>query len=41
MASAPVLHADVGNHRIDDEAIVASYFAMLTQMCDDAATATK
>jgi predicted TIM-barrel fold metal-dependent hydrolase len=39
MHDFPGLYADVGNHRIDDEALVAAYFEMLRAMRDDPATA--
>ena len=39
MHDFPGLYADVGNHRIDDEALVQAYFAMLNAMRDDASTA--
>jgi predicted TIM-barrel fold metal-dependent hydrolase len=34
-----VLYADVGNHRIDDQALAEAYFAMLLAMRDDPLTA--
>jgi predicted TIM-barrel fold metal-dependent hydrolase len=39
MHEFPGLYADVGNHRIDDQELVAAYFKMLLAMRDDPATA--
>jgi predicted TIM-barrel fold metal-dependent hydrolase len=39
MHDFPGLRADVGNHRIDDEALVEAYFAMLVAMRGDPSTA--
>jgi predicted TIM-barrel fold metal-dependent hydrolase len=39
MHDFPGLYADVGNHRIDNEALVEAYFAMLLAMREDTSTA--